>query len=116
MLTPGQGQGPGYSNSGHEVSEERSYYVSFASAGLPESIGDFSDSLAQFDRELSTKNSYGNSGIKNASRDVNIEKVKHLALQDAVLSRRKSRFHLLEVVLYYFRCQKFSYYPPPIDL
>ena len=43
----------------------RSYRISFDSAGLPESIGDLVDSLAQFDRELLTKNSYDPSDVIN---------------------------------------------------
>ena len=37
---------------GHEVGRKRSCRISFDSAGLPESIGIFPDSLAQFDRYL----------------------------------------------------------------
>ena len=44
--------------SGHDLDQKRLCCISFDSAGLPESIRDFCDSLTQFDRELLTKNSY----------------------------------------------------------
>ena len=67
--------------SGHEAGWMRSFCTSFDSQGLPESIGSLPVSLAQFDRELLTKNSYDPSDVRVTSRKVNNAKVRQKWLQ-----------------------------------
>ena len=47
------------------MTQRRSCRISLDSAVLPESIGGFPNSLAQFDRELLTKNCYESSDVIN---------------------------------------------------